>query len=84
MMPRLAMIMMVVLDATREPKDELRKLTASLLTPTIMSRMAIVTRMPTPIRRNSLPMMLYYPFHIDLVFNRPTTYTFLTYQFLAA
>jgi len=35
---------MVLKDATREPIAELRKLTASLLTPTIKSTMAVAKR----------------------------------------
>jgi hypothetical protein len=45
--PRLATIMMVWRGATREPTEEFRKLTASLLTPTIRSRMATAKRIPT-------------------------------------
>jgi hypothetical protein len=43
-MPRLAMIMITVRGATLEPSEELRKLTASLLTPTIRSEIASAKR----------------------------------------
>ena len=62
MMPQLAMTMMVVRDATREPMEELRKLTASLLTPTMISKTAIRSRMPTPIMRSSMDMGAVGPF----------------------
>ncbi len=61
-MPRLAMTMITVRGATREPIEGVRKLTASLLTPTMMSKMAIVTRIPTPIRSISAPMNNLVPF----------------------
>ena len=43
-MPRLAITMITVRGATLDPIDELRKLTASLLTPTIRSDMASAKR----------------------------------------
>ena len=53
--PRLATIMMVRRGATREPTDELRKLTASLLTPTIRSMSAIRKRTPSENRYSCMP-----------------------------
>ena len=44
-MPRLAMTRMTWRGATRDPIDEFRKLTASLLTPTIRSETASPKRM---------------------------------------
>ncbi len=67
--PALAMIMMVALGATREPMDELRKLTASLLTPTMMSKIAITARRPTPIRRSSVLMIFVLSFPPSLRFH---------------
>ena len=45
-MPRLATIMIVRRGATREPTEEFRKLTASLLTPTMRSMIANRKRTP--------------------------------------
>ena len=47
-MPRLAMIMITRREATREPIEEFRKLTASLLTPTTRSEMASPMRITRP------------------------------------
>jgi hypothetical protein len=48
---------MTFFGATFEPIEELRKLTASLLTPTMMSKKAITARIPTPIIRISMLMV---------------------------
>ncbi len=68
-MPRVAMIRITVLGATREPiEGGVRKFTASLLTPTMMSKMAIMTRMTTPpIRRNS---MLIFAIVLSILFDK--------------
>jgi len=59
--PTLAIARMVLREATREPIDELRKLTASLLTPTMMSMAAMTTRMPTATMRISV-LIVFYPY----------------------
>ena len=46
-MPRLAMIIITCRGATLEPREEFRKLTASLLTPTIRSETARAIRTMT-------------------------------------
>jgi hypothetical protein len=48
--PIVATIIIVLREATLEPIEELRKLTASLLTPTIRSAMAKINRSITIIR----------------------------------
>ena len=58
-MPRPATVRMTARGATREPMEELRKLTASLLTPTKMAKMANRPRMPTPMVRSSMVMFAY-------------------------
>ncbi len=52
--PRLATIMMVLMVPALEPMAEFRKLTASLLTPTIKSNIASVNKTTTTIRKNPL------------------------------
>ena len=52
--PRLAMIMMTCRGATREPMDELRKLTASLDTPTMRSDTASPKRIRIAIWKKSI------------------------------
>ncbi len=49
-MPKLATIMITCRGATREPIDEFRKFTASLLTPTIRSNTANASRITTAAR----------------------------------
>jgi hypothetical protein len=48
--PALAMIMMMKRGAALDPMEELRKLTASLLTPTMRSDIARANRMITMIK----------------------------------
>jgi hypothetical protein len=54
MIPRLAMIMITNRGATREPMEELRKLTASLDTPTMRSETASPNRIRIAIWKNSI------------------------------
>jgi hypothetical protein len=51
--PRLATDIMVFLEATRDPMEELRKFTASLLTPTTKSEMARTNKRMTITRYRS-------------------------------
>jgi len=53
--PRLAIIIMMYRGATLEPMDELRKFTASLLTPTIRSKIANPISITTATKNISTP-----------------------------